>query len=84
MTKTTIYIPDEVQAAIKGMAHREGRSQSELIREALSQYVEAHPRPQPKSIGIASNASVSGRDVKELREEWARDRLGGEPEQGER
>lgn len=35
MTKTTVYLPDDLKASLKRMAEEEGRSEAEIIREAI-------------------------------------------------
>lgn len=37
MVKTTIYVPEELKSLLERTARREGRSQAEIIREALEQ-----------------------------------------------
>jgi hypothetical protein len=75
MTKTTLYLPVELQHALRAEAKRSGASQAELLREALAQFLGARARPQPASIGFASDGSVAGRDSEEwLRETWGRRR----------
>ncbi|WP_245563289.1 ribbon-helix-helix protein, CopG family [Thermus antranikianii] len=39
-------------------ARREGRSQAELVREALERYLAS---PSPKSLGIGEDTGVTGR-----------------------
>jgi len=51
MEKTTLYLPTELQASLRALARRTGRSQANLIREALETYVAGQERPRPKSIG---------------------------------
>jgi len=41
MKKTTIYLPDELKAALERAALAEGRSEAELIREALREKIAA-------------------------------------------
>lgn len=35
--RTTIYLPEELKAALKARAEADGRSESDLIREALTE-----------------------------------------------
>ena len=73
MEKTTLYLPPELQRALREEARRSGRSQAELVREALSEYMTRRPRPRPRSIGVVSSGKVSGRTSEAwLRREWAR------------
>jgi hypothetical protein len=71
MRKTTLYLEDETATALKRIARHQGRSQSQVIREALARYAEAEPRPAPRGIG----AYRSGRrDVSRRAEEILRRR----------
>ncbi|HGY10429.1 MAG TPA: CopG family transcriptional regulator, partial [Oceanithermus profundus] len=40
MKKTTVYLPDELDAWLEQLARTKGTSKAELIREALRRYVE--------------------------------------------
>ena len=69
MVKTTVYLDPDVALALRQMAAVQGRSQAELIREALASYTRQVARPQPKGIGAYS----SGRsDVSERADELLR------------
>lgn len=73
MEKTTLYLPAELQRAIREEGRRSRRSQAQVIREALTTYVAKKPRPLPRSIGIASDGKVTGRRSEAwLRREWSR------------
>lgn len=72
MEKTTLYIPAELQAALREHARRSGRPQAELIRAALEQYLTDLPHPELLSIGLGSDEEVSARDS----EDWLRKNLG--------
>ena len=68
MERTTVYLTQELKTSIRNVAKREGRSEADVIREALARYV-AEPqfqRPRPKSLGIAH----SGRIQSDQLEEW--------------
>lgn len=43
--KTTLYLPDELKAAVERESRRRGCSEAEVIREAISRSV-VRPRPQ--------------------------------------
>lgn len=43
--KTTIYLPDDLKAAVERAAKRDGRSEAEIIRQAVAVAVGV-PRPQ--------------------------------------
>ena len=75
MTKTTLYLPVDLQRALRDEAKRSGASQAELVREALALFLGARERPHPLSIGVAASSSLGGRESEDwLRETW---RFGG-------
>lgn len=51
MRKTTLYLEEETAAALKRIARSQGRSQSEVIREALARYARGEPPPAPQGVG---------------------------------
>jgi hypothetical protein len=68
--KTTVYLEAEAYERLKRIAHEEGRTTAELVREAVAEYAERRaPRRPPASLGIGH----SGRgDVSERAEELLR------------
>jgi predicted transcriptional regulator len=75
MDKATLYLPAELQQALKQLARRQKRSRAELIREALEQYVRAQPHRLPRSVGIAASGELDATEVKDwIRESWAKRR----------
>jgi plasmid stability protein len=48
MTKTTIYLPDDLKQAIARIASASGRSEAEVIRDALRTMVRGAGRPRPR------------------------------------
>jgi hypothetical protein len=69
MVKTTIYMEPEVALTLRQLAAVQGRSQAEIIREAIRAYTKSAGRPRPKGIG----AYQSGRsDVSERAEQLMR------------
>lgn len=48
MTKTTVYLPDEVKEDLERLAKSEGRSEAEIIRGAVAQAIAARRRPRPR------------------------------------
>jgi hypothetical protein len=75
MTKLTLYLKNETADTIKRIANSQGRTQEEVIQDALSTYAvsrstaEQLERPLPKGVGCYS----SGRsDVSERAEELLR------------
>lgn len=51
MVKTTIYLDGEVALALRQLSSLHGRSQAELIREAIAAYTKRASRPMPKGLG---------------------------------
>ena len=57
MTKTTIYLPDELKTAVEVEARRRGLSEAEVIRRAVAAAV---VRPRPRA-GIVDGEPFAGR-----------------------
>lgn len=51
MTKTTVYLDPDTVLALRQMAETQGRSQAELIRDALEAYTRKAKRPLPSGLG---------------------------------
>jgi plasmid stability protein len=51
MVKTTVYLPDDLKAALERVAAATGRSEADLIREGIRLAVASPPPPAP-TIGI--------------------------------
>ena len=51
MVKTTVYLDAEVALQLRQLAGTEGRSQAELIREALAAYTSRGRSPLPSGAG---------------------------------
>lgn len=64
MTKTTIYLPDELKRGVERLAAERRSSEAEVIREAIRAHV-ASSRPSPSVAYIAVNG-LQGKDVDEL------------------
>ena len=47
MKKTTLYLPDDLKADITIIADREGRSEADVIRDALRACVAERTPPKP-------------------------------------
>ncbi|MGH2794300.1 MAG: CopG family transcriptional regulator [Actinomycetota bacterium] len=74
MEKTTLYLPGELQVALRDAARRAGVPQAELVREALTRYLGTLPRPVPRSIGIMADGTIDASEVKSwIRREMDRD-----------
>ena len=65
MQKTTLYLPDDVKAAVEDEARRSGRSEAEVIRSAVAAVVKP-VRPKPRA-GVFSGEPIAWR-VDELLE----------------
>jgi Ribbon-helix-helix protein, copG family len=48
MRRTTIYLPDELKAALERTATAEGRSEAEVVRSALASATAEHVYPPPR------------------------------------
>ena len=46
--RTTIYLPDDMKAAVELVAREEGRTEADVIRAAVAAALDARPRPQPR------------------------------------
>jgi len=69
--KSTVYLDPETVATLRQLSRAQGRSQAELIREAVAQYTLTAERPLPKGFGKYR----SGRDdISERAEEILRER----------
>lgn len=76
MNRTQIYLTEQEQFALRALATASGRSQSELIREAVDRYLEA-AAPQARRAALMAAAGLwRGRndlpDWAGLRAEWDR------------
>jgi plasmid stability protein len=73
MTKTTLYLPDDLRTKLRAEARRRGRPQAELVRDALEAYLRPQRQPLPRFIGIAEDGVIPARDAKEwIRREWGK------------
>lgn len=58
MHKTTVYLPAELQAAVRHAARRRGVSEAEVIRESIRDAV-GQQRPKPRGGLFASGAPIA-------------------------
>lgn len=58
MEKTTLYLPDDLKAAVKRVAGERGVSEAEIIRESLRATV-GRQRPRPHGGLFASGAPIA-------------------------
>jgi hypothetical protein len=71
MEKTTLYLPTELQRALKDAARRSGRPQADLVRDALTEYLAKQPQPSPRSIGLGNDPALDARRLEEILDrEW--------------
>ena len=66
MVKITVRLEPEVALAFRRMAKAQGRSEAELIRDALKTYVERGKRPLPSGLGKYDSGET---DISERAEE---------------
>jgi hypothetical protein len=55
MTRTTVYLPLDAKRRLSAAAHRQHRSEADLIRDAISRLLAeepANPRPNPPSFDL--------------------------------
>ncbi len=62
MTKTTVYLPDDVKQALTRLAATSGQSEASLIRTALQSLVRTAEPPRPRgALWMSGDASLSER-----------------------
>jgi hypothetical protein len=47
MTKTTVYLPNDLKRALARLARQQGRSEAELLREAVARLTATGTAPPP-------------------------------------
>ena len=84
MVKTTVYLDSQIVMALRQLSQQEGRSQAELIRDALSEFARARKRPPIPGVGEfdSGESDVSARAEEILREasaqgKWRKQRSRG-------
>jgi metal-responsive CopG/Arc/MetJ family transcriptional regulator len=75
MRKTTIYFPEELKIKIEAVSKMEHRPEAEIIREAVSIYLEERRnRRLPRSFGMVADGSFDpAEDERYLAEHWKPD-----------
>jgi Ribbon-helix-helix protein, copG family len=58
MVKTTLYLPDELKRDVARMAAESGRSEADIIREAIAALVGKQRRPRPRG-GLFAGGDAS-------------------------
>lgn len=48
MKKTTLYLPDELKKRVESVAETEGRSEADVIRDAITSAVALQRTPAPR------------------------------------
>jgi len=48
MKRTTVYLPDELKAALERTAAAEGKSEAEIVRSAVATATSEHVYPPPR------------------------------------
>lgn len=68
----SVYLTDEITAALATAAQRERRPQAELIRDALKAYLSSLPQPRLLSLGLGSDKEITAADSEAwLRSRWS-------------
>lgn len=62
MTRTQVYLTEEQRAKLKEQAARNGRPLSDLIREALDDYLLRHAQERRREVLEAAAGIWAGRD----------------------
>jgi predicted transcriptional regulator len=72
MEKTTVYLNTSLQHNLAQTARQLGKSQAELIRQAVTEYLERHaPKREFASLGAGEDLELSARDADDfLRAAW--------------
>jgi plasmid stability protein len=55
MEKTTVYLPEDLKRSLRALATASGRSEAELIRQALAVLTTSAPRPRPRGSLFATD-----------------------------
>lgn len=63
MVATIIELTEELQRRVHELSLQTGRSESDLLREAVATYVAAHQIPRPKSDGSIDDPDLAARDI---------------------
>ncbi len=75
MHKTTLYLPDDLKIEVKTVSKTEQRSEAEVMRNAIREYVDKRLQtPWPQSVGMISDGTFDpAEDEKYLKEHWKPD-----------
>lgn len=72
MKKTTMYFPEDLDAAVQAAARREGRPAAAIVRDAVTEYLARRPAPISSFIGCMESRPDDGVDSSNVRR-WVRD-----------
>lgn len=76
MQRTQIYLTTEEQQGLRQLAERSGRTQSDLIREAIDHYLLERSPDDRRALLARAGGLWAGRsdlpDFRRLRDEWDR------------
>ena len=73
MKKTTVYLPDDLKAALERAAVARGQSEAELIREAVRKLTQNVEQPRPKlPLFRGKDPTLAERVDKELQKGFGR------------
>ncbi len=64
MERTTLYLPADLHRTLRETARREGRTQADLLRQAVEEYLKRRSPPLPRSIGVGDDPGLSSSAVK--------------------
>jgi plasmid stability protein len=68
MKKTTVYLPEDLKSALGRVAAQKGRSEAELIREAIRDLVRDSEPPRPRlPLFSSDDPTLARRFEEELR-----------------
>ena len=65
MVAKKIELSDELHQQIADLARQTGRAETDLLREAIATYVQAHRVPRPRSDGTIDDPDLAARDIDE-------------------
>lgn len=73
MLRTSLYLDAEIQGALKQAARRLGKTQTQVVHEALSAFLAKVNRPRFESLGSGEDTEVTAKDSEGwLQEHWGR------------
>jgi hypothetical protein len=66
VNKTTVYLPDDLKLSLPRMATASGRSEADLIRDAITALTRTDTRPLPRGHLFASGDPFLAEHAKEM------------------